>query len=85
LYLVPLALSVEAKPFRAAHKAIHRDRLIRPTRSHHIIRYVQKAGECAALLPKTKQAPALPWLSARHGKVADADWRTKSVRHEAKS
>jgi len=27
---------------------------------------------------------ALSWLSARDGQMADADWRTKSVKHEAK-
>jgi hypothetical protein len=36
LYLVPLALSVEAEQFGAAKKAIHRDRLIWLTRSYHI-------------------------------------------------
>jgi hypothetical protein len=65
---MPLALSVEAKPFGAANQAIRRDRLIIwSTRSHHIVRYVQKAGEDAALLPKPKQVTALPWLSTRHG------------------
>jgi hypothetical protein len=60
---VPLALSVEAKPFGAANKAIRRNRLIWSTRSHHIFRYVQKAGEDAALLPKPKQVSALPGLA----------------------
>jgi hypothetical protein len=41
--------------------------IIWSTRSHHIVRYVQKAGEDAALLPKSKQLSALPRLSARHG------------------
>jgi hypothetical protein len=64
---MPLALSVEAKPFGAANKAIRRNRLIWSTRSHHIFRHVQKAGEDAPLLPKSKQLSALPWLSTRHG------------------